>query len=170
MKNQRNIFILRFVNALVFIFTIYVQYNSSFNLKIFNANPMLPLAFLVSVCIFCSELRGAIIGLVVGIFIDTTASTPHGFNAIVFMCLGLASTLVIKHLFNNNIFSAVTLCALCSFIYFSLRWFICIAFYASFAENISYLFNTAFTSCIYTAIFTIPFYYLEKYLYNKFYK
>lgn len=170
MTNRKNIFVLRLINALIFIVLLYVQYNGVFTIKIAQINPMLSLALLVMICIFSSEITSAISGLLVGIFVDTVASTPQGFNAITFMILGLAASLIIKHLFNNNIFSAVALCAICAAVYYLLRWMISIAFWASFTESLTYLMQIAFPSVLYTSVFAIPFYYLEKKLYNKFYK
>ena len=100
---------------------------------------------------------------------DAVANTPPGFNAIVFCFLGLLAVLVTKHLFNNNIISAITLCVLCALLYFLLRWIFCYAFSLSFTENLTYIINTVIPSCVFTAIFIIPFYYLEKALYKKFY-
>lgn len=170
MTDRKNILTLRIINAALFALLIFVQYNGVFSIKIFTANPMLPLALLVAICMFCSELNGAISGLLVGIFIDTAASTPQGFNAITFLVLGLCCVLIVKHLFNNNIFSAISLCFLCVLAYFILRWIFCIAFCASFTENLTYLIRIIFPSCLYTAVFIIPFYYLEKYLHQKFHK
>lgn len=170
MRNRKNIFVLRFINILFFIVLFLIQYSTSFSLKIFNVSPLLPLTLLVAIGMFSSEFTGAFTGLIVGIFVDTVALTPPGFNAVVFCVLGLLAVLVIKHLFNNNIFSALALCALCSLFYFVLRWLCCYAFSISFTENLTYLINTAFPSCVYTAIFIIPFYYLEKTLYKHFYK
>lgn len=169
MKSQKNILKLRLINVFLFIILFAIQYNGIFNLKIFTASPVLPLALLVAICMFCSELTGAITGLVLGIFTDAVASTPQGFNAIVFCVLGLSLVLIIKHLFNNNILSAFVLCALAALCYFTLRWIFCLAFPLSFTENLTYLMRTAFPSCLYTAVFIIPFYYLEKKLYKRFY-
>lgn len=169
MTSQKNIFTLRLINALLFVTLIFIQYNSTFSFKISHANPMLPLALLVAVCMFCSELTAALSGLIVGIFVDTTANTPQGFNSITFLIIGLCAVLIIKYLFNNNILSVVTLCVICTIFYFMLRWLFCYAFSMSLTENLTYLMRTAFPSCLYTAVFVIPFYYLEKYLHKKFY-
>lgn len=170
MKNRKNIYKLRLINALLFAVLIFIQYNSVFSIKIAQASPMLPLALLITVCMFCSEITAAISGLIVGIFMDTASATPQGFNALTLLVLGLVAALIIRHLFNNNIFSSVALCALCSVVYYLLRWIFCLAFSASLTENLTYLMQMAFPSVIYTAIFSIPFYYLERALYNKFYK
>lgn len=170
MTSRKNIFILRLVNTLVFVVLIYIQYSSNFTLKIAAANPILPIALLVPICMFCSELTAATSGLLVGIFMDTVSATPPAFNAITLMMLGLTTALIIRHLFNNNILSSIALCALCTTAYFIMRWVFCFAFSATFSENLTYLMQTAFPSVIYTSVFDIPFYYLEKFLYNKFYK
>ena len=169
MKSQKNLFILRLINVALFVVLIFIQYSSNFSLKIKVANPMLPLALLVSICMFYSEIRGAVTGLIVGVFVDAYSSTPSGLNAILFMLLGLAAVLIIKHLFNNNVLSAIALCFICSQIYFVFRWLFTFAFYTTFTENISYLLNTAIPSSLYTSILIIPFYYFEKFLFKKFY-
>ncbi len=169
MRSTKSIFMLRFINTLIYIALIFIQYNGVFSLKIVTANPMLPISLFVAVCMFCSELSAGISGLIIGVFMDSVAATPPGFNAIVLLLLGLAISLVIRHLFNNNIWSAITLSVLSTGIYFLLRWAFCFAFSVSFAETLTYLMQSAFPSVIYTAVFTVPFYYFEKRLYKKFY-
>ena len=95
MKSQRKIFALRLINAILFAVLIYVQYNSVFTLKIASANPLLPMALLIPICMFSSEITAALSGLAVGIFMDAVAATPQGFNAIVLMLLGLAVPLIV---------------------------------------------------------------------------
>lgn len=170
MKSRKNIFILRLINVFLFFVLIFIQYNSVFSIKILKANPLLPLALLIPLCMFSSEITAAISGLAVGIFMDAAAATPPAFNAVVLMILGLAATLIVKHLFNNNILSAVALCALCAAVYFLMRFIFCFAFSISLTENVVYLLQTALPSVLYTTVFAVPFYYLEKALYNKFYK
>lgn len=170
MISRKSTFKLRLINIALFAVLIFIQYNNVFSIKIANANPLLPIALLVTMSMFCSELTAAISGLIVGIFMDTVAATPEGFNSITLMLLTLAASLIVRHLFNNNIFSAAALCAICSVAYFLLRWIICYAFSMSISENLTYLMQTIFPSVLYTVLFAVPFYYLEKFLYKKFYK
>ena len=170
MTNRKNVFKLRLINTLLFIVLFYIQYNGVFTIKIASANPMLTLALLVTVCMFSSELTSAISGLLLGIFVDSVASTPPGFNAIIFMIIAVASSLIVKHLFNNNVWAGAALCALCAVFYYLLRWVFCIAFTTSLKDNLTYIMETIFPSVLYTAVFAIPFYFIEKKLYNKFYK
>lgn len=170
MINKNNVHLLRFINIILLAVTIIFQYNCNFSLKISSANPMLPICLLVAICMFCSELTAALSGLIVGVFIDSTAATIQGFNAIMFLIIGLATSLIVKHLFNNNVFSSIALCAIACTIYLIVRWLTGFAFSLSFTENITYLIRFAFPSVLYSAIFTLPFYFIEKYLYQKLYK
>ena len=170
MKSQKRIFLLRFINAILFLVAISLQYNNIFSLKILTANPMLSLSLLVGIAMFSSEFTATITGLVVGIFIDGVSSTVPGFHAICFLLLALGAALTVRHLFNNNVFSAVALCLIGSSIYYILRWALCIASHLSLNENLTYLMQTAFGSVLYTCAFVIPIYFLEKFLYSKFYR
>lgn len=170
MTNRLSVLKLRIINALIFIFLILVQYSTVFSIKILHANPMLPLALLVCTSIFASELTASFAGLLTGILIDGVAHTPSGFNAILLFIIGLAVSLAVRYLFNNNILSAISLCAICTFLYLLLRWAFCIAFYSSLTENLTYIMQSILPSVLYTSLFCIPFYYLEKALYQKFYK
>ncbi|MEE1053094.1 MAG: rod shape-determining protein MreD [Acutalibacteraceae bacterium] len=169
MTDRKKVLTLRIINAVFFIILILFQYNTVFEIKIRNATPLLPLALIVACCMFSSELTAAFTGLTVGVFLDCVSSTPQGFNAIIFMVTALAVSLIAKHLFNNNIFAAFTLCFLCSVFYFLTRWIFCFAFSLSLSENLNYLMRFALPGSLYTSVFIIPLYYLEKALYNKFY-
>lgn len=169
MTDRKKLLILRLINTVFFVLLISFQYNSIFNIKILTANPMLPLSLLVAITIFSSELTAAISGLIVGIFIDSASSAPSGFHGIIFLLLGLAVSLTVRHLFNNNILSSIALCFLCGTLYYLVHWALFLAHNLSFIENLTYLMRTAFPSVIYTTVFIVPFYFLEKFLYNKFY-
>lgn len=170
MTDRKKVFMLRLINTFIFAFLIAFQYNSVFSIKIQTANPMVTLALLVSVSIFSSEQTAAFAGMATGIFIDCVSNTSSCFHTVLFLCLGLAVSLAAHHLFNNNIFSACALCFLSSVFYYLLRWVFTYAFSLSFTENLTYLMRIAIPSAVYTTVFIIPFYYLEKFLYKKFYR
>ncbi len=170
MRSTKNIFLLRFINTVIFAVFIFIQYNGVFSIKIFNANPFLPLALLVSVSMFCSELSACIAGLIAGIFIDSVAATPMGFNSIILFVLGLMVALIVRHLFNNNIWSAIALCFICTTLYFLIRFIATVAFSLTFAEILTYLIRTVFPSVFYTTVLIVPLYYFEKALYKRLYK
>lgn len=169
MTDRKKLFTLGIINLIIFIIFVTLQYSPVISLKIMNASPMLPLCLLVAISMFSSELTSAFSGLAVGIFIDATAATPSGFNSVCFLVIGLAVSLISKHLFNNNIFSSLALCGMCSLFYGLLRFAFWGASPLSFSERLGFLMRYIFPSAVYTTLLIIPLYYLEKYLYNKFY-
>lgn len=151
------------INFLLFALSLLIQYNDSFTIKIYSANPMLPLALLVSFSMFASETASCLVGLVVGIFADSAAGTPVGFNTVLFFMVGLAVSLMVRYLFNNNYRSALVLCLICACVYFAARWLIGFAF-SGFQTSIGYLMRFAAPSIAYTCVFSIPLYFLQKFL------
>ena len=151
------------VNFLLFVLALLIQYNDSFTMKIHSANPMLPLVVLVSFSMFASEMSSCFTGLIVGIFADSVSGMPVGFNTILFFIIGLAVSLMVRYLFNNNYRSAVMLCLICAGVYFLARWLIGFAF-GGLQTSLGYLMRFAVPSIVYTCVFAIPLYYLQKFL------
>ena len=151
------------VNFLLFALALLIQYNDSFTIKIYSANPMLPLAVLISFSMFASEINSCFAGLIVGIFADSVSGMPVGFNTILFFIVGLAVSLMVRYLFNNNYRSAIMLCLICTGAYFIARWLIGFAF-GGLETSLGYLMRFAVPSIVYTCVFAIPLYYLQKFL------
>ena len=53
------------VNFLLLALALLIQYNDSFTVKIYSANPMLPLAVLISFSMVASEINSCFAGLIV---------------------------------------------------------------------------------------------------------
>ena len=151
------------VNFLLFAISLLIQYNDSFSVKIYSANPMLPLAVLVSFSMFASEMSSCFIGLVIGIFADSVSGMPIGFNTVLFFVIGLAVSLMVKYLFNNNYRSALMLCLISAGAYFFARWLIGFAF-GGLQTSLEYIMRFALPSIAYTCVFAIPLYFLQKFL------
>ena len=167
MKSRKKLFLLGIINALLFTVLLLIQYSTVISIKILTANPMLPLTLLVAIAMFSSELTACLTGLFVGMFVDSVASTPSGFNSIIFFILAFAVSLTVRYLFNNNIRSGLALCFLSSAIYALLRFVFCFAFSNSFSESLNYLLRYTLPSAVYTALLIIPFYYLQRFLFEK---
>lgn len=134
-------------------------------LKLYGASPLLPLSLLVALGIFAGELPAFFAGLFIGIFLDSVTSCGFGFNALTLMLVGLFSALISNHIFNKNLRAALALCLICSLFYFAVRWIICDAATLGFYENSVYFLCRVLPSAVYTAVFVIPFYFLEKRLF-----
>ena len=154
------------INSVLFAVLLLFHYSGR-TLKIGNANPFAALALLVAVIMFASELTSVISGTILGIIIDSVAITPIGFNTITLMIISLAASLISHYLFNRNLKSALVLSLVCAAAYFGARWLVTFAFGNDIAGSFSYLFSYGAMSAVYTSLFIIPFFYLEKRLFSK---
>ncbi len=153
------------LNTAMFALLILFHYSGA-NIKILDANPMGVLALLVAFIMFAGELTGVLTGALIGILLDSVASTPIGFNTITLTLISLLAALVSHYLFNRNLKSALALCLLCSVLYFAARWLVCFAFSGDVAGSFNYLLRYGVGSAIYTTVFVIPFFYIEKRLFS----
>ncbi len=167
MTDRKKTLLLGVINAAMFVVLILFHYNGVYTIKLGQANPLVVLSLLVAISMFSSELTSALTGFAVGIFMDSVASTPQGFHAILFFIIGLGVSLTVRHLFNNNIMSSIALCVISGTIYYISRWIIDLAFSLLFTESLSYFIRFALPSVLYTTVFIVPLYYLERYLFNK---
>ncbi|MBR6902716.1 MAG: rod shape-determining protein MreD [Clostridia bacterium] len=166
MKTLKKPLYVAVINALLFFVLIILHY-SGISVKIGNANAFSALALLVAIIMFSNELTGVLTGMALGIIIDSVSSTPIGFNAITLTLISFLVTLLSHYLFNRNLKSAMALCLICCALYFAARWLVTFAFAGDIKGSFTYLFSFAATSAIYTAVFIIPFFYLEKRLFFK---
>ena len=155
------------VNVLFFMILLLLQYSPYPSLNIGNASPMLTLSFVIAVSMFCSELNASLIGMAAGIFTDTSSSTSFGFNSLVFFIIAFLTSFLIHYLFNNNFRSGIALGIMFSAFYFILRWLFFFVGGNSINDSFSYLFQHALPSVIYTAIITLLFFFIEKFLFKK---
>ena len=165
-EKKRNFFIF-LINAFVFCILLIFHYCDFLSIKIFYANPFVPLAFLVAVSMYCREISAFFSGLAVGVAADTDAATSFGFNSITLMIIGVTVAFVVHYLFNNNIRSCIALGLISSIFYFLLRFLFFNAFDAEINSALSYLLTVSLPSVIYTSVFTVPFYYFEKFIYKR---
>lgn len=164
-SKKRHIIIL--TDFVILALSLIIHFSPLVSLKIYGANPMLPLAFLVAISIFSSELYSVISGLLIGIFVDSISSVSFGFNACLFMIIGLFVALMSHYIFNNNIRAALALAAISSFVYFVLKWFFFDAITHSVSDSFSYLYKVAMPSVVYTSVVSVLVYLLKKFINKK---
>ena len=125
------------------------------------AMPLLPLVFCIGV--FNNEAVGFVFGLLAGLLMDITSSASDGFNALVLTVFGLGVALLTEYLFNDRL---VTTCLL-SFIftagYYLLYWLFFVVGRGYEGAGV-YLVRFTLPAVIYTWVFTVPFYYLARYI------
>lgn len=155
------------LNFLLFFMLYIMHYCGIFNIAIIGANPLSPLALLVAVCMFCSEGTAAFAGFTIGIFMDAVSADSSFLYTATFLICGVGTSLIVHYYFNNNIRSAIALCLISCVFVFLARWLCFYCFGKSLTESLEYLLRFALPSVIYTAIFIIPFYYLERRICHK---
>ena len=155
-----------FVNLLLFAGLFMLHYSGIFALHILHANPIILIPCLVAFSMFSEEWVAAFTGMTVGIFMDSVASGSYCFNTILFMLLGVATSFTVHYLFNSNIRSAIMLSLSASLIYFLTRWMVFHTVGDNISNSIFYLLRFGLPSVIYTNLFIVPLFYLQR----KFYK
>ena len=163
---NRKTFLVSLFNAALFTVLILFHYSGA-SIKIMNANPISALALLVALIMFTSELGGVLTGVTVGIVIDSVAATPNGFNTVTLTLISFGAAIASHYLLNRNIKAAVTLCLICAALYFAARWLVTFAFAGDIAGSLTYLIRYAAPSAVYTTVFVIPFFYIERQLFSK---
>ncbi len=152
-------------NILIAAMIFLVHYTPTIDISFFNISPMTLLPFVVAFSMHYEELSATIGCTVIGIFADSILSGSSCFHTILFFILGFAISLMLKYLLNNNLKCAIMLCFLASVLYFVLRWVFFHAF-TGMENSIEYLLQSALPSVLYTTVFIIPFYYLERVIYR----
>jgi rod shape-determining protein MreD len=163
-KNRNNL-ILVFQAFVIFCIGI-IHYSSFISLKIGNASPLIIIPFLIVVCFFSGMWRGVIFAFIYGIYMDSIAADTLCFNTLVLGITMCVCGLLITHVLNRNISAVLLLSLLTCVFYFLLKWLIFYLF-AGVEHNQEYLFYYAVPSAIYTAAFSLPFYYVAKFFSNS---
>lgn len=154
------------ISFLLFFFAFIIHYTDIIDISIKNAQPIIILPLLTAFSMFSGVGVSAAVGLVTGIFMDSSASGAVCFNAAVLMVSAALVSVCAERLFNRNIRASVLLCVLVSLFYFLIRWVCFYAFGTGVQDNLTYLLSYAFPSVLYTAVFIFPFYFLYRY-FNK---
>ena len=157
-QNRSRRFVVAIIEILIFATLLLLHYSGAFKITSIRSNPVTVIPFLVAFSIFNEEWASAVM--------DSSASQYSFFHTTIFMLIGLSSCLIIHYLFNNNVRSAIALSLLATLFYFLMRWLFFHAFSSSSYDSVFYLMHYALPSVIYTNLFIVPFYYLQKQLHK----
>lgn len=147
--------------------TVYLfHYTGLIDITIYGASPLILLPLTVAVAMFYDELVGLVFGLVCGFAIDAVAGSTSVFNTILFMFIGFAVGLFAKRIFNRNLPGAIALTFIAVIVYFGLKW-IFTAIIPDVQGKVYFLLWHLTPSAVYTLLFILPFYFLEKKLHKE---
>ena len=159
-KNYRKA-IAFFVNAMLLITLFVLRYSGLITLTIGQATPITLIPFVVAIALFWGEWLGASAGFFAGALMDSAVNGSSCFNTLTLMLLGLICGVLSSYYVNKNIRSAACLSLGASFVYLFAR----LTFFYSFnsvATGSEYYSNYFIPTVFYTAVFILPFYFLEK--------
>ena len=165
MNTKRLRFISAFVNVAVICLITALRYSGVLTFKIGNAVPVVVLPVIIAISLFSSNTASLLYALFAGVLMDSMAADSSCFNTLFLVVTATACNLLISRLLNRNIKAAIYLSAIISLVYFFLKYLIFFAF-NSISVNYDYFMLYLIPSVLYTAIFIIPFYFLEKKLSN----
>lgn len=165
MKKNRGRYLAFLINFILIIFLFTLRYSGLATLTIGHAAPITLIPLVVAVSLFYGEWYGAATGLFVGALMDSSMSGSSCFNTLTVMLLGLLCGVLSSYYMNKNIRSAGCLSLGATFLYLFTRQ----TFFYSFkgiTVGAEYYSTYFIPSVVYTAIFIVPFYFLEKKLKN----
>ncbi len=150
-----------FINLFIIIFLFVLRYSGLVTLAIGQAVPITLIPFVAAVALCYGEWYGAAAGFFAGALMDSVTTASSCFNSLTVMLIGLVCGLLSSYYLNKNLYAAACVSLGASFTYLFAR----LLFFYSFkgisigADYYSlYFIPTVF----YTALFIIPFYFLEK--------
>ena len=161
MKKNRGKYLAVLINSVLIIFLFILRYSGLATLAIGNAVPITLLPIVVAIALFYGEWFGATAGLFAGALMDSSMSGSSCFNTLTVMLLGLVCGILSSYYMNKNIRSAASLSLGSAFVYLFLRQ----TFFYSFkgiTVGADYYSTYFIPTVFYTAVFIIPFYFLEK--------
>ena len=134
--------------------------------RILGASTLLLLPVCVCIAMHEREVPAAIFGGFIGVLWDT-ASATEGFNAIVIMILSAICSILISHLMQNNIVTALVLSAGTAIVY-ELLYVIINLVVAGAGNSIKQIFTFYLPTLIYTMVFVPVVYYIVNKIYTRY--
>ncbi len=165
MEIKRRRFIAAFVNAIIIFAVFLLRFSDIATLQIGYAIPILLIPIVISVSIFFGENATLLSALLAGLLMDCAAADTSCFNTVFFVLGSTACGVMANRFLNRNLKAAVCLSLGLSFAYFVLKYLIFFVF-GGIAVNYDYFVLNLIPSAVYTALWIIPFYFLQKKLSN----
>lgn len=150
-----------FINVVLICSLIGLRYSGIAIFKIGNAVPVILLPLIVAISMFKNSNSSIMFALLTGALMDSTASDSSCFNTIFFVLAAAGCNLLFNRFLNRNIKAAAYMSFLVSLVYFFLKYMIFFVFQGT-SVNYDYFMLYLIPSVVYTAVFIIPFYFLEK--------
>ncbi len=154
------------IESILAVIVYILHYTSLIDISIYAASPFILLSLCIAVAVFRGELTGLIFGAVCGAACDAVASSTVIFNSVTLMLIGFFAGILSKNIFNKNFKGTLLLSLIFSSLYFALKWFIFYLLPDVQGKVYHLLWNIA-PCALYTAVFIIPFFFLERWILSE---
>ncbi len=150
------------ISNLLLILSVFVlRYSCSLTLSIGQAVPVLLIPLVLSCAIFYGENVAMLAGFFAGVLMDSVAATPSWFNTLFLTIGGLICAVLSSRVLNRNFKAAICLSVGISFGYFFIKYLIFFVF-EGIVVNYDYFVLDLIPSALYTSLWLIPFYFMQK--------
>lgn len=150
------------LNIFLFGVILFFDVNTTVDITIRNATPLLIIPLLAAFSVFSSLEAAAVAGLFSGAILDSVMVRSYCFNTICLFVLGAVVNLAANNLFNKNMRGVAALTLITAVLYFLVYWLRFFAFDVGMKNSLMYLMGYGFPSAIYTTVFIFPFYWIYK--------
>ena len=139
------------------------------SVAIFGAMPDLVLIALFCYSIVEGKERGAMAGVLTGLFVDLMSGGAFGFHTLIYMYLGVAAGILGNHVFGKNALTAMMITCILSLLY---GFVLAVSMYVSKTDrNIGYmLLQITLPSAVYNAVISFFVYLLFENMSRKVYQ
>jgi rod shape-determining protein MreD len=161
MEIKRKRFISAFINGLLIFAVFILRYSGLATLKIGEATPILLIPLILSITIFYSDNIAFVSAILAGLLMDSCAANTSLYNTVFFTVAAAICSVLSNHVLNRNLKAAACLSVGLSFGYFILYYLIFFIF-AGKPVDYDYFILHLIPSAVYTSVWIIPFYFLQK--------
>lgn len=165
MEIKRRRFVAAFINAVIILAVFLLRFSGVATLQIGEAVPILLIPIVISISIFFGENAALLSALFTGLLMDSSSADSSCFNTVFFVLGATACGVMANRFLNRNLKAAICLSLGLSFSYFILKYLIFFVL-RGIAVNYDYFVLNLIPSAVYTALWIIPFYFLQKKLGN----
>ena len=148
-------------NALLIFIIFVLRYSCGVTLGIGQAVPVILVPLVISCAIFYGENAAMLAGVFAGVLMDSSAASGSWFNTLFLILGGLVCAFLSARVLNRNFKAAICLSVGFSFGYFFIKYLIFFVF-KGIPVSYDYFLLDLVPSAVYTAVWLIPFYFLQK--------
>ncbi len=163
MDAKRKSFIAALLNIVLIFALFLLRFCGIATFQIGRATPMILIPVIISLSIFCGENASLLYAIFAGFLMDCAAGDTYCFNTVFMVIAATVCNLLSNRFLNRNLKAAVCLSATVSFGYFFLKYLVSFVF-RGIPVHYDYFILYLIPSVVYTAVWIIPFYFLQKLL------